>query len=144
MLRGGGHCPLRAEDLLRLWTAVRERLGAVWLHDASCRMYRPETFLDALREARGPATAESIFSAIREGRSWDLQPLLQEDRQLARAVDSLGRSPRRPARQHGPKAREQRGPLGAPRPAIAVTPSPRKSDGRGDRGGRTIRDEPLL
>jgi len=80
------------EDLLRLWTAVRERFSAVWLHDGACRMYRPETFLDVLRASRGPASATSVFAAIQAGRTWDLESLLQEDRGLAHAADASGRS----------------------------------------------------
>ena len=44
---GGSNLELHvpATLLLQLWNRVRRELPAVWLHDSSCRMYRPESFV---------------------------------------------------------------------------------------------------
>lgn len=37
----------RVEDLTALWTAVRERCPAVWLHSPDCEIFTPESFMRA-------------------------------------------------------------------------------------------------
>ncbi|HZZ80323.1 MAG TPA: hypothetical protein VFE62_17560 [Gemmataceae bacterium] len=37
-----GRC--RQSDLMKIWSALRKRLKGVWLHDAECRLWTPESF----------------------------------------------------------------------------------------------------
>ena len=37
-----------AGDLLHLWKGLRETMPAVWLHDESERMYKPDSFVSAV------------------------------------------------------------------------------------------------
>jgi hypothetical protein len=39
-----GRC--RRSDLMSIWSALRERFEGVWLHDAECRLWTPESFAE--------------------------------------------------------------------------------------------------
>jgi hypothetical protein len=44
-----GRC--RQSDLMHIWSALRQRFEGVWLHDAECRLYTPESFVQRSAES---------------------------------------------------------------------------------------------
>jgi hypothetical protein len=57
---GGSHLEGRCAkaDLLRIWSALRERLEGVWLHGPDCRLYTPEGFIERDRGEPGAASGD--------------------------------------------------------------------------------------
>jgi hypothetical protein len=39
-----GRC--RQSDLMNIWAALRNRFDGIWMHDAECRLYTPESFAE--------------------------------------------------------------------------------------------------